>query len=345
MLRFQRIAKLKEAIEVVQMLTPGRIWNIFLLWISYRLSLLFRSVIHWGKPFALSFEPTTSCNLRCPECPSGLRSFSRPTGMLDHTFYKKVIDQCTSHLSYLILYFQGEPFLHPGFTDLIQYANQKGIYTATSTNAHFLNDDTARKTIVSGLKKIIISIDGTDQDTYEKYRIGGDYEKVVAGIRRLIHWRYKLNRRNPRIILQFLVFSTNQHQIQDIKKLGRALMVDDVDIKTAQIYNLENASTLVPDDGKFNRYKKVNGKYRIKNELKNQCWRSWSSSVITWDGKVVPCCFDKDAQYVYGDLNESSFSEIWSNIKVTGFRAKILDTRSNIDICRNCTEGSKVFAN
>jgi radical SAM protein with 4Fe4S-binding SPASM domain len=71
----------------------------------------------------------------------------------------------------------------------------------------------------------------------------------------------------------------------------------------------------------------------------------WSSSVITWDGKMVPCCFDKDANYVYGDLKESQFSEIWNGKNHILFRKKILSSRKSVDICRNCTEGSNIWAN
>jgi radical SAM protein with 4Fe4S-binding SPASM domain len=300
-------------------------------------------VIHWGGPFAVSIEPTTSCNLRCPECPSGLRSFSRPTGMLDFDHFKIIIDQFTSNLSYLILYFQGEPFLNPDFCKFIRYASIKKIYTVTSTNAHFLNDDRARETIESGLDKIIISIDGTDQDTYEKYRIGGNYNKVLEGIQNLSYWKKKLKKQNPIVALQFLVFKFNQQQISEIKELHKKLSTDQLYLKTAQIYDFHKSSELIPDNPHYSRYKKENGRYKIKNRLRNQCWRMWSSTVITWDGKVVPCCFDKDGKYVLGDLTKNSFYEIWNNTNYLKFREQILTARKEIDICRNCTNGSNIW--
>src|SRR5688572_3147586 len=80
---------------------------------SYQYSRAFKTPAISGMPISISIEPTTSCNLRCPECPSGLRSFTRPTGMLDSTQYRNVIDQLADTLSYLTFYFQGEPYLHP----------------------------------------------------------------------------------------------------------------------------------------------------------------------------------------------------------------------------------------
>ena len=141
---------------------------------SFYLSRLLNRPVQWGYPVSVSFEPTTSCNLRCPECPSGLRQFSRPTGMLQNDFFKRTIDDIHKELLYLIFYFQGEPFLNPDFLDMIKYASDKKIYTATSTNAHYLTDDVAKKTVESGLDRLIISIDGTTQDVYQQYQVAAN---------------------------------------------------------------------------------------------------------------------------------------------------------------------------
>src|SRR3954469_9724687 len=146
---------------------------------SYQLSKLFKKPLQWGYPISVSFEPTTSCNLRCPECPSGLRSFTRPTGMLKKDFFRQTIDDIHKDILYLIFYFQGEPFLNRDFLDMVKYAADKKIYTATSTNAHYLTDEVGKKTVESGLDRLIISIDGTTQDVYQQYRVGGNLSKVI----------------------------------------------------------------------------------------------------------------------------------------------------------------------
>jgi MoaA/NifB/PqqE/SkfB family radical SAM enzyme len=134
---------------------------------------------------SLAIEPTTSCNLRCPQCPSGLRSFTRETGIINEDFFKTTIDALYKELFYLTFYFQGEPYLHPDFTKMVAYASAKGIYTATSTNAHFLSNENAKKTVESGLDRLIISIDGATQEAYESYRIGGSLDKVLEGTHRI----------------------------------------------------------------------------------------------------------------------------------------------------------------
>jgi radical SAM protein with 4Fe4S-binding SPASM domain len=312
---------------------------------SYHQSRFLKTANIKGQPISVSIEPTTSCNLRCPECPSGLRSFTRPTGMLQQAAFENAIDQLASDLSYLTFYFQGEPYLHPQFLSMVSYASRRGIYTATSTNAHYLKDDTAKETVQSGLDRLIISIDGTTQETYESYRIGGQLQKVLEGTANVIKWKKQLRSLTPHVVFQFLVVKPNEHQINDVHQIATQMGVDQVVLKTAQIYNYQNGSSLIPDQQKYSRYAvNEDGTYRIKNDMVNQCWKMWHSCVITWDGKVLPCCFDKDGTHVLGDLQKNSFHEIWNGEKYNAFRNSLLRSRNEIEICKNCTEGTKVWA-
>jgi len=325
--------------------TPRRTLNAIRIFSSYQQSRLTGNAAIAGFPISISVEPTTSCNLRCPECPSGLRSFTRPTGMLKTPLFHSVIDQLSGTLSYLTFYFQGEPYLHPEFLSMASYASEKGIYTATSTNAHYLQDENARQTVESGLDRLIISIDGTTQDTYQSYRVGGTLDKVIEGARNVIAWKQKLKSKTPHVVFQFLVVLPNEHQIPEVYALAKSLGVDQVVLKTAQIYDYVQGSDLIPKNEKYSRYRlKPDGTYSIKNSLDNHCWKMWHSCVITWDGKVVPCCFDKDAHHVLGDLSQTTFDEIWNGDLYNQFRASLLRSRSEIEICKNCTEGTKVWA-
>lgn len=336
---------LKDTLNYAYKMTPRRIINMSKVVASYYYSMYTKKPVQWGLPVSLSFEPTTSCNLRCPECPSGLRAFTRPTGMLNKNFFRDTMDEVGRDLTYLIFYFQGEPYLNPDFLEMVKYASRKKIYTATSTNAHYLNDENAKRTITSGLDRLIISIDGTTQEVYEQYRVGGKLEKVIEGTKNIIRWKKELKSKTPHVIFQFLVVKPNEHQIEDVKKLGKELGVDEVRFKTAQIYDYENGSDLIPTIDYYSRYKKnEEGKYSIKNKMLNHCWKLWHSCVITWDGAVVPCCFDKDATHKLGDLKQTTFKELWQGGKYKNFRTALLKSRSEIDICKNCTEGTKVWA-
>ncbi len=326
-------------------LRPLRVWNGLTLIFSYFYSRITRKPKHWGMPISVAIEPTTSCNLRCPECPSGLRSFTRPTGMLDQNQYASLIDQLHKHSIYLTFYFQGEPYLHPDFVSMVRYAAQKGLYTSTSTNAHFMTDAMAKATVESGLSRLIISLDGTTQETYAQYRVGGKLQKVLEGTQKLLEWKRKLGSSTPFVVFQFLVVKPNEHQIMEAKTLAKRMGVNKIVFKTAQIYEYENGSDLIPSLPEYSRYKQEDdGTWSIKNKLLNHCWKMWHSCVITWDGRVVPCCFDKDAHHVMGHTTAQTFEEIWKGDAYKKFRTALLKSRKEIDMCKNCSEGGVVFA-
>ncbi|MCX6243525.1 MAG: radical SAM/SPASM domain-containing protein [Bacteroidetes bacterium] len=311
---------------------------------GYLLSRITHSVVHWGFPFSLSIEPTNCCNLHCPECPSGKDTLTREKGTMDPDLFRNIIDQLHPHVIYLNLHFQGEPYLHPHFTEFVSYAKTKGIYVSTSTNGHYLTPEKAADTVNSGLDRLIISVDGTDQETYQKYRVGGNYEKVIAGIRELVQQKKLSGSRKPKLVVQFLVLKPNEDQIMKIRQLGKELGVDKVELKTAQFYDFQHGNPLMPENPKHSRYRKVRSAnkealFEIRNLLPNHCFRMWSSCVITWDGQVVPCCFDKDATYKMGNIRDANFGVIWRNKIYQDFRQKILSSRKKIDICSNCTEG------
>lgn len=336
---------IKDSINFLRLLSISKIWNILKVYSSFIWSNSTGKAIQWGLPFNVSVEPTTECNLACPECPSGLKAFSRPTGKMNPDLLATYLQENAKHLVYLYFYFQGEPYLHPHFLTMVKMAKKQNVYTVTSTNAHFLTERKAIETIQSGLDRILVSVDGTTQAVYENYRKKGKLDKVKKGIAELVKAKKTLQSATPYIILQFLVVKPNQHQIEDIKNLGKKLGVDKVALKTAQIYDYKNGSDLIPTINKYSRYKKqADGTYAIKSKLKNRCWKLWHSNVITWDGKITPCCFDKDANYTMGKLSENSNQTIWQNNKYQKFRQQIKTNRQAIDICKNCSEGLNVFS-
>jgi len=290
-------------------------------------------------PVSASIEATTNCNLSCPECPSGLRQFTRPIGSIDLSHFQKFLDQIEKDLTYLMIYFQGEPYMNKSFFELVKYAKSKKIYTSTSTNGHFLTIENARLTIESGLDRLIISLDGTDQETYASYRKNGNFDTVINGIKNITDWKKKLNSKRPYTILQFLILKTNENKIDEIRQMAKELGIDELQIKTAQFYDFKNGNLLMPENIKYSRYiKNYDGTFSLKKKICNKCLRMWQSIVITWNGHIVPCCFDKDAKYQMGDLNDSAFKEIWKSKDYNSFRKKILKNRKSIDICCNCTE-------
>lgn len=336
---------LKDILNIFSHLKLSRSWNLVLLRVSFYYGKIVKRPIHFGQPFTLSIEPTTACNLACSECPSGLKQFTRPTGKLNLELHDKMLQQVHKSVFYINYYFQGEPFLNPKFLSFIRQAKQYNIYTATSTNAHFIDQKKAEEIVASGLDRLIISIDGLTQETYQNYRVNGKLEKVIAASNFLIKAKKQAKSNTPFLIFQLLAVAPNEHEIPEIFQLGKSLGIDEVRIKTAQLYDYQNGNPLMPKNEKYARYKQQkDGTYKLKYKTGNHCWRMWSGSVLTWDGKVVPCCFDKDAQHILGSLETASFQEIWGNTNYQAMRGAILTKRNEIDICKNCSEGAKVWA-
>lgn len=338
-------ARVRDAFQWSSKATPRRLQNAAALWSSFQRAKRTKDPRISGLPFSISFEPTTACNLRCPECPSGLRSFTRPTGNLRQDLFARVMDELGDDLWALTFYFQGEPYINPNFLDMVALASRKGLYTNTSTNAHFLTEEKAEATVRSGLSRLIISLDGTDQDTYAAYRREGDLAKVIEGAERIVKWKRKLKRLTPHVVFQLLVVKPNEHQIPEARALAKKIGVDDLWLKTAQVYDPKDDHPLIPTQDKYARYRRnASGVWEVKNKLEDNCWKMWHSCVITWDGRVVPCCFDKDAHHVLGDLRTHSFRELWHSDAYNDFRRQLLTARSSIDMCKNCSEGSPVWA-
>ncbi len=299
-------------------------------------------------PSFISFEPTNYCNLKCPACPSGSGTLTRDKGFADLNLFKKVIDENKKYLTNIILHFQGEPLLHKQLGEMIKYARKNRIYTEFSTNGQLLAENID---IIKSAKpdKIIISLDGLTQETYNKYRVNGDITKVFKSLEELS----KLKRKErPFVEVQFLVFKHNEGEITNYKKsrtFGSRILepkareklqykIDKISLKTAQIYD-NSQIEMLPINEKYSRYKIKDGKFTLKSDLPNYCRRIIFGSVITWDGKLVPCCFDKDADFIMGDVKTHSLNEIRNSEKYKQFIKSVFSQRDKIDMCNNCTEG------
>jgi len=324
--------------------TPKRIWNLLKILSSMYLSRLLGKPLVWGLPPILMVEPTNICNLKCPMCPAivGKRVLSK--GRLKLVDYKKLLDEIGETIFQIQLWNQGEPFINKDFLEMVRYAKQKGIMTITSTNGHFVGSDAKAEEIVnSGLDQLIISMDGTNQKSYEKYRVGGNYNLVIENLGRIARAKKKLQSKRPLLELQFIVFKHNQDEIDAIIRLAHDFHLDRLAFKTAMVYTPQQAEKYLDKRQKEEIYRIENGKVKRKQDVPNWCKRLWLNSTVNWDGTVVPCCFDVDSDYIFANVfNErQTFKAAWKNKNYMRFRKALLTNRSAIEMCSNCTEGMK----
>lgn len=331
----------KYELNIVKNLNFYKIINIIKIFTSFYISKIFREPIIWGLPYSFSVEPTNHCNLKCPECPSGLGKLTRQLGIIKVEDFERYISKISKSAFYIQLFFQGEPFVNKNLNNLIQIAHKHNMYVAISTNGILLKNR-INEILDNPPDKIIFSIDGLDEVTYQNYRVGGKFSDALAGLVALTDMKRLKKMELPFIEFQFIVMKQNEHQMNDVIKLGKELGVNKVTFKTMQVYSKESAEYFLPKNPKYLRYEFDKDSLKIKGKFRNECFALWRTSVITWDGQVVPCCFDKDASVSLGNLNNSEFRDIWFGHKYKKFRKALLNNRNNIDMCKNCTEGVKI---
>ncbi len=319
--------------------TFARFHNLIRLEASRWWSKLRSDPVIWGLPYAISIEPTSYCNLHCQECPSGSGLLTRPQGLISMELYKNIIDEASRHAFYLTLYFQGEPLLHPEIGTMIAYAKSKRMFVFISTNGHFLSQKMITTLIESKLNKIIISLDGATQEDFEHYRVGGNLSTVIEGMNKLTLQRKKANSSHPIIIAQVLLLKTTESNLDAISKMAFAQGVDEVEFKKAQFYNPNREGSLLPQNPEYSKYSYSREKgWHLKQKCSKGCKRLWSSLVVTWNGDVLPCCYDKDATHVFGSLNKISLSVAFRSAEAKNFRKQVFNQKKSIKICQSCGE-------
>ena len=318
-----------DRIRLLSRLSLKRVVNYLKIITSYNLSRLMSTVLVWGGPFALHFETSAICNLRCPECIAGQGKLKRTQKLTDPEMVKEKLIEHGKTAFYSNLYFQGEPFLHPKLASIIALVHTHGLYTVISTNGHFLSRQNCRMLIESGLDRLIVSLDGPDSESYSQYRVNGDFEKVVAGIKCLVETREKMNTRHPLVVVQQLVNKTNENRLKETFALVKSTGADVLELKSMQIYTEEGRHTLAPAGEKFNRYK---GK---KQANEKGCFRLWSNAVFSSDGQMILCCYDKIPGYNTDGGTENK-SNAWKSARMNAFRRRLLIGENLPEICQNC---------
>lgn len=302
---------------------------------------LARSDRAWASPVAVAIEPTAVCNLRCPLCAAGAGQLNRRTGHMSLSTFETIMVRLPRSIGTLYLWGQGEPFIAPDFRAMVSCASKRGIRTIVSTNGHFLDD--AAALVGSGMTELIVSIDGITADVYESYRIGGDFNRVITGIRRVAAEKHSQGR-GPVLTLQYLLTRETAGMMDEVRAFGRSLGADRVVFKTLQAAWLPGGEKMLPDDLRLTRYRRgPNGELVTDRSrlIGNRCLRLYYSLQIDWQGNVVPCCFDKNSEQVLGNLLEQEFDDIWNGERARAFRHAMNTHGRTCAMCADCSEGLK----
>ena len=325
-------------------LTRSRVSNALRCYASYALSRLGLVRISHA-PLFVSVEPASICQLRCPACPVGLRNSGVPVSRDSERFmsldvWHRTLSEIRKTAFVVQFYFQGEPLLNKDLPLMIREAHEAGLYTIVSTNAQALTETLASQLVDAHLDRIIISMDGLTDLTYNAYRIGGSLEKTKAAIRYLKEAKksslhsFTPSLLNSFIELQVLRLRSNEHEWSDFKRVYKSLGAGKLTFKTAQLYDYANGHPLMPSNPRYSRYIKSPDGHYHRRPLSKSCFRVWSGVVITTTGEVLPCCYDKTHDYAYGNIMTSPLHDLFCSNQANTFRRAAF--RQTPQICQEC---------
>jgi len=292
-----------------------------------------------GLPRVLMIEPTNECNLHCPLCPTGAGTLKRPKGQMSFELYQHILADLDGSLERLMLYNYGEPFLHPRIFDMIAQARRAETHTRVSTNglvfsrAHHADD-----LIASRLNYLRVSIDGATAETYNVYRVGGRFDRILEGVRLLQQRKRELGQSRPVVELQFIVMRHNEHELPAIRQIARDLGTL-LRVKSVGLGDLNREparSQWLPVQVPLRRYEERDGRFELAGNSQTgyACDHPWHRLVVNWDGQVTPCCYDRDGVYEFGNAADG-IATVWNGERLQAFR-QALKSSSPPAICRRC---------
>lgn len=273
-------------------------------------------------PVRLWIEPTSYCNLRCVMCPN--KELKREDkGFMKMNLFRKIIDEASDFVFDIHLLHRGESLLHPDFFKMARYAHDKGITVKFHTNGTLLDEKKARQLIDSGIDQFSFSFDGYTKETYEKIRVGANFEKTVSNIVRFLEIKKEMKSSKPYTILELINFPEEGIRKDKTKRKKflqrfKGLPLDKLEIKELHNWAGEISAKKIPQN-------------------LSPCTFLWQALIIFWDGSVLPCTQDFFGYYILGDVNDSNLREIWNNEKMVRLREKMIKGEiSDLKTCSSC---------
>lgn len=285
-------------------ITPRRWENLVMIQAQYHLG---ASVVR-GFPPLMYIDPINICNLRCPLCPTGRGVLGRQKGKMPFDLFQRLVDEIADEVCFLNLYNWGEPLLHPQLFDMVEYATSKGISVRVSSNLNKMTLEQASLMVESGLEELLVNLDGATQETYERYRVGGNLISVIENIRSIVDAKRRYGTPFPLITVRVLITRYSHPEIHRIRTLAWSLGIDR--FWATPIY----VDMSRPNDVEMWTIEARRAKEDRPLGQPRKCDQLWRNLTVSWDGGVFPCCWFHKQEYDFGNvLDGESLRKIWNN--------------------------------
>lgn len=272
-------------------------------------------------PPIMHVELTNVCNLKCPICPR--TKMTRKQGFISLELIDKIISEAKNKAEFVTLNSWGESILHPEIDIISQKFKNAGFKIQLSTNATLLTPERQEKLLKSGIDFLLLSIDATSEQTYNKVRTGGDYNKTMSNIKSFLR-KVKSQKAPVKCVCQLIYSRLNMSEAEGFRNYWKKFGAD-VWIKPYINWNGEDdiESSYFPGE--------------VPQTSNSLCDWPWRQLVVHWNGNVVSCCCDYDGKELMGNVNENTLAEIWNGEAYKDFRKKHLESRRSIKFCQNCS--------
>lgn len=271
-------------------------------------------------PVELIIEPTNYCNLKCIMCPRD--KMKRKIGMMDFDLFEKIINESKDQVEFIYLHLFGESLFNKDIFKMVEYAENAGIKVGLSTNVTALTEKNTRNLLNTKLHLLVLSLDNPSKDTYDKVRIGGNFEHIEKNIAFFLNELENVHNR-PKVVVQMIDFKYTNNEIDLFK--SKFSKYPDIHIK---IKDFSNWAQQVDD---------INNLSTDEIPISNsKCFEPWRALTIYWDGTVVPCCNDFDGAYILGNVKHSTIKSIWNDERMQELRKNHNVNKSSVDLCTFC---------
>ena len=283
----------------------------------------------------IRIENTNRCLMNCITCPRD--RMTRDKGCMTYEGLVYICEKMSSYLSssklrWMDLHGYGEPLLDKSLPKKIKYIKTHfpNVNTRIVTTLFNAKQETIESLLESGLTEIVISHYASSEEMFRKiHRVSG-FDKTRNSISCLI----RMNRtKTPRLrlLIENIDFSGVLEKNEEMERRKKL----DVWYKNIIKMGCDIRELTTPHNwGSAFRYKnKSSSICSVVNGYRKRVLQ------ITWDGNVIPCCFDYNADIVFGNIFNDNIEHIFSSATYKSFILNHLKGR--IECYSPCKECNK----